>query len=131
MSIFSLILVLGLFMSMETFRGTIYRSEKATIVSVLQKARSRAMANVYQTPWSVCYIAPNYVIAKGASCTSATAFDKIEANPAVVTASNFASTFPTISFAQLTGDTAAATLTVVQDSRSSTISLNYEGAIIW
>ena len=89
------------------------------------------MANVDQSAWSVCYIEPNYVVAKGSTCTPATAYDSIEANEIVATDSDFPTTFLAIVFAQLTGDTTATSITVVQDSRSSIISLNEEGTIIW
>jgi prepilin-type N-terminal cleavage/methylation domain-containing protein len=129
--IFSVLATLGLFMSMETFRGTLYRSEEALIVSLLQKARSRSMANVAQSPWSVCYIAPNYVIAKGSACTSIAAYEVIEANAKVSADSDFAHTFPVVVFTQLSGNATAAAVTVTQDARSSTISINSVGTIIW
>ena len=41
-ALFSILTTLGLFMSMETLRGTLSRSEGSVIVSLLQKARVRA-----------------------------------------------------------------------------------------
>lgn len=131
MAIFTALIALGLFMSMETLKGTIYRSEEATIVSLLQKARSRSMNNINQAQWGVCYVAPNYVLFKGTVCSSAAAVDTLAANAGVAAASDFAHTFPTVVFAQLSGTTAAATITVLQDSRSATITINNEGTIIW
>ncbi len=132
-AILALLVGLGLFMSMETLGGTIYRSEQATIVSLLQKARSRAMANIDQVAWSVCYAAPNYLVAKGATCNAANAYDTVAANPAVAAASHFAdpAKFPTVVFAQLSGNTAPAEIVIVQDNRTSTTTLNHEGTIIW
>jgi len=131
--ILAVLLSLGLFMSMETLRGTIYRSEAATIVSLLQKARSRGMANIEQSPWSVCYVNTQYVVAKGALCNAATAHDVVAANPGVAAASSFAdpAKFPTIVFAQLSGNTTATSITVLQDSRTQTIAITHEGTIIW
>ena len=130
-SIFSVLIALGLLMSMETFRGTIYRSETATIISLFEKARSRAMNNINQSPWGVCYLAPNYVIFKGTSCISSAVTDSIEANAGVALASNFSSTFPTVAFTQLSGTTTGGAFTVQQDARTSPITINYEGTIIW
>lgn len=134
-AIFTVLIALGLFMSMETFKGSMYRSEEATIVSLLQKARSRAMANVFQTAWSVCYSAPNYIIAHGSGCPAG-AYDTVAANAGVATVSDFANVakFPTVVFQQLSGDTTSASdvsITVVQDSISRPITINHEGAIIW
>jgi prepilin-type N-terminal cleavage/methylation domain-containing protein len=122
---------LGLLMSMETFRGTLYRSETATIVSLLEKARSRAMNNIEQSAWSVCYVDPAYLISRGAACSLATASETITANAAVALASDFIHTFPIITFTQLSGTTTGASLTVLQDTRTSVISTNHEGTVIW
>lgn len=130
--IFLTITGVGLFMTMETFRGTIYRSEVATIVSLLERARSRAMNNINQSKWGVCYIAPNYVIFKGAGCTSSAVVDSVKANPVVVTASGFTATYPLVVFTQLSGTTTAiAPIVVKQDGRISTTTINNEGTIIW
>lgn len=138
-AIFSILISLGVLMSMETFRGTFHRSERDTIVSLLEKARSRSMANINETSWSVCYIAPNYVIAKGSACTPAAAFDSVEANPAVASASNFSRTpsaFPAITFAQLSGDasslTIPVTITIKEPGRGDqTVQINSQGLIDW
>jgi prepilin-type N-terminal cleavage/methylation domain-containing protein len=129
-AIFSALLSLGLFMSMDAYRGFSFRSEQGTIVSVLEKARSRALNNLRQTPWGVCYSAPNYVMFSGASCTTAGS-DLIPANAGVAASSNFAGTFPTIVFSQLAATTSGATITVTQNGRTSAININHEGTIIW
>ena len=54
-AMFGALLALGLFMSMDAYRGFSFRSEEDTVVSLLQKARSRAMNNMNQTPWGVCW----------------------------------------------------------------------------
>ncbi len=131
LAIFALIVALGLFMSFEAYRGATRRSERDTIVSLLERARSRAMANIDQSAWSVCYDAGNYIIAKGASCSDAIAHDRVEANAGVAAASSFSSTFPTVEFEQLTGNTTAETITVVQDGKNAVITTNHEGRINW
>jgi len=134
-AILSLMVALGLFMSFEAYRGATRRSERETIVSMLERARSRAMANIEESSWSVCYVDPDYVIAKGATCDDLNARDRVEANPAVVADSQFNDPlkFPTVIFAQLTGNVVVApqTITVVQNGKSEEIRINYEGRINW
>lgn len=130
MAIFTVLIGLGLFMSIDSYRGFAFRSEQDTIVSVLEKARSRAVNNYYQSPWGVCYLAPNYLIFKGSTCTAVNS-DAIPANAGVAAASNFATTFPTVVFSQLAGTSTGGTITVTQNARTSTVQINYEGTIIW
>lgn len=129
--IFVGIISLGLFLSMETFRGTLYRSEVSTIVSVLERARDRAMNNVNQTTWGVCYLGSSYVIIKGAACVQSSVQDTIIANPGVAQASGFPSSFPVVQFSQLAGTTTGATIAVRQNDRTQTITINNEGTILW
>lgn len=126
-AIFGALIALGLFMSMETFRGTLFRSEQDIVVSVLQKARSRAMANMYQTSWGVCYITPDYVIFRGTECTAGLPTNEtIPASPA--SAVTFSAP---IIFSQLSATTIGGTITLMQDGRTSTIAVNQEGTIGW
>jgi prepilin-type N-terminal cleavage/methylation domain-containing protein len=130
-AIFCILVALGLFMSMEAYRGATYRSERDTIVSLLQRARSRAMANIEQSKWSVCYEDPNYLIAKGSICNDTTARDRVEANASVVAASTLTD-FPIV-FEQVTGNVTSApdTLKIVQGNRADDITINHEGTINW
>jgi len=123
-AMFGALLALGLFMSMDAYRGFSFRSEEDTVVSLLQKARSRAMNNMNQTPWGVCWRDDSYVIFQGRVCTTG---ETIPASPAATTTGLLIG----IVFSQLSGTTTATTITVLQDSRSSTISTNNEGTIIW
>lgn len=126
-AIFSALVTLGLFMSMDTLRGTLHRSERDIVVSMLEKARSRALANIYQTPWGVCANAPDYIIFRGTSCTTLLSTNETipasAANPAIFSAP--------IVFSQLSATTTGGTVTIVQDGRTSTIIVNHEGAIDW
>ena len=132
-AIFSVLVTLGLLMSFETFRGTLHRSEVATIVSLLEKARSRSMSNIEQSSWGVCYLSGNYLLLKGSSvCDAAYAREKISANPSVAAASDFSTTFPVVVFAQLSGDSnSPVPFAVVEDSRTTTVTINYAGTILW
>ena len=131
-ALFTIITSLGLIMGLDAFRNTLHRSEVATVVSLLEKARSRAVNNIDQATWGVCYLAPNYLILKdSAACDPAVATDKVEANKAVATASDFTHTFPVVVFSQLSGTTTPENFDVKEAARISTVSINHEGTIIW
>lgn len=127
LAIFSVLILSGLFMSMDTLRGTLHRSERDVVVSLLQKARSRALANMNQSPWGVCYIEPAYVIFRGTACTAGLATNEpVPASPA-----NLGTFSSPIVFSQLSATTTAGTVTLIQDGRTSVITVNREGTIEW
>ncbi len=134
MAIFAVLVGVGLFMTMDSFRSYLSRSERDTIVSELQSARSSAMANLYQVPWGVCYDGTDYVIFRtsyvaGASTNQATA---ASTNATVTSTSNqFSCTTGGIIFTQLSGATTATTITIVQNAKTQTVTTNNEGTIIW
>lgn len=134
-SIFSIMVTLGLFMSMETFRASIHRSEDSTIVSILQRARSRAMANIYQSPRSVCFdtTTKTYnILCTGSTCPSGTE-DAIPAGQTVTVTGVPVCGAGAIVFEQLKGNVATpVTIIVSEPGRpDQTISINNEAAIIW
>jgi prepilin-type N-terminal cleavage/methylation domain-containing protein len=129
MAIFALLIGLGLFVSMDAYRGYSFRSERDVVVSELQKARSRAMANVYQTTWGLCYIAPNYIVFRGTTCAAGIATNEVLLASQSVTIAGL--TPPGIVFTQVSGTAAAAIITVTQNARTSSININNEGTINW
>ena len=129
-AIFGVIISLGLLMSMETLRGTTFRSERDTMVAVLQKARSRAMANINQSPWGVHYQMSDhtYTIFRGSAFAAGAPTNE------VVQGNKDASTTPSlynVVFTQLSGTTNPLSVIVEENSRNTTLSVNYEGTIIW
>lgn len=129
-AILGLILSLGLFMSMDVYRGFSNRSEVDTIVSLLQRARASAMANSYQTTWGVCYVAPTYIIFRGSTCVvGASTNEETPSNPGAAIA-GLTSASPVV-FSQLAGTTSDAVVSITENGKISTISINYEGTIIW
>ena len=124
-ALFTILIGLGLFMSMETFRGVGQRSEQEVIVSLLEKARSRAMNNIQQSPWGVCAQAGVYAVFKGTTCN--TLGDTFPANPNATTAGLISG----VVFTQLSGTTTPTVITLTQNSRTSTITIPYEGTLIW
>ncbi|HCR52495.1 TPA: hypothetical protein DIV48_02485 [Candidatus Kaiserbacteria bacterium] len=126
-AIFSVLISLGLFMSMETLRGTLNRSERDIVVSALQKARSRALANMQQAPWGVCYIAPDYIVFRGFECAPG-----LPTNETVPANTANSIVFPSpIVFSQLSATTTGGSITIAQDGRTATITVNQEGMIDW
>ncbi len=122
-SIFSALAGMGLVMSMQTFRSGIHRSEVETVVSLLQKARSRALAHSEQSSWGVCYVAPNYLLFKGSVCTG------IETTPANT---SFPASFSaSVIFSALSATTTGAVITVTEKGQVRTITVNGEGMIVW
>jgi prepilin-type N-terminal cleavage/methylation domain-containing protein len=127
--IFSLLAGLGLIMSMETYRGSSFRSERTTIVSALERARGRAMNNMYQMPHGVYFdtATPAYVIFRGSSYVAGSSTNEVlpASSSAVVTGPS------SVVFNQLDGTTSSSTITFTQDGKNGTISINSEGRINW
>jgi len=116
---------LGLVLSMDFYRVYTFNYEQDLVVSILQKARSQAMANINQTSHGVCVIGSNYILSEGASCASGTTFPKSGA---------ITVTWPTpIIFSQLAGSCSACPLTVTLTGlgKTANISINNEGQIDW
>jgi prepilin-type N-terminal cleavage/methylation domain-containing protein len=130
MAILITLIGLGVFMSMDSYRAYLSRSERDTVVSLLQRTRSRAMANVYQTPWGMCYIVPNYIVFRGTTCTAGAATNETTPGNSSAVLTGLTSVSPVV-FSQIAGTTTAATITVTENARVSTIGINYEGTIIW
>lgn len=131
LALVSLLFALGLTVSFESYRTAINRSDRDTIAALLAHARSSAIANIDHAPWGLCYNAPNYVVFEGTDCSAATYKETTQATNGVTVTGLTTS----IVFAQLSGTTSAATLstpatiTVTEQGRSSTITVNYEGTI--
>jgi hypothetical protein len=118
---------------LNIFKIDTFAAERSTIVSVLSRARSHAMANMFESAYGVCYESPNYIIFRGRStCLPTSNFDEII--PANINiASNASTIFPTIIFNQLTGGISEASLTIhiTDNMKSGDITINHEGTINW
>lgn len=133
--ILAIIFAIGLLMNMDLYRGYSRRSERDTLVSVLERARSRAMANVNQHAWGACFDRANhnYIIFNGASYSGIPS-DTLSGNPSVAitpATTKLECGNGGIVFDQLTGDTSAVAITMTQGAITSNISTNAEGLIIW
>jgi prepilin-type N-terminal cleavage/methylation domain-containing protein len=123
----SVIATFGLLLSMDAYRGFSFRSERDIVVSLLTRARSAAMANMYNTPWGVCISGGTYVVFRGTTCAVG---GTSEQTPISAGVSVSGLTTPVV-FYQVGGTTTPTTITITQNAKSSNITINYEGAIIW
>ena len=120
----------GVVMSMQSFRSYTRRSERDTIVAILQKARSRSLSNVQQHKWGACFDGTNYHVFFGSY--PSTPMDTIEGNTgAVPSGAAFLCSNGGIVFDQLTGNTPAVTISIAQGGVTSNIATNAEGRIDW
>lgn len=137
-SLMSVLLGIGLLLSMDVYRGTLFRSSRDVLVTSLTVARNRALTNQHQSPHGVCYLSPNFILFRGASYSASSPYNEtMEGNPAVTLSS--VSDFFTcgsgtgIVFSQVSGTTSATgILTVRGDGHADeTVQVNALGTIVW
>jgi prepilin-type N-terminal cleavage/methylation domain-containing protein len=149
MAIFVFLISVGAVIGLDAFRGANYRSEINVMVSVLERARSRSMNNYYGVPnygvsmSGFCYdnsdpLKPNYVLFRGPSygASNVSTREAVAGNSAVTIYSPDPNLYclPSnkgIIFTQLSGTTTQIDIGLTQDRRTSTTTINYEGAILW
>jgi prepilin-type N-terminal cleavage/methylation domain-containing protein len=130
MAITVILISLGVFLGLDALRGSYTRSERDTIVSLLTQARSRSMANIDESAWGVCVADANYVVFKGNVCDPAAATSELTPVGAGAVVTGLAQASPAV-FTALSGTTTSAAISIAQHNRTSNISINYEGTIIW
>ncbi len=121
---------LGLFLNMDFYQGYSFNYEQNLFVSVIQRARSEAMANINQSKRGVCIIGSDYVISEGDICTDGDTFPK---------SSTVTVTWPvgitTLIFNQIDGSCTTCivpvVITLAGPGKTSTITVNNEGQIDW
>ena len=135
-SLIAIVASFALYVSTSTFRGFSIRSERDTIVSALQKARSQAMSNICLgtpssctdgLPHGVHFNANQYVIYQGATYNSSDPNNQaIPVNNPIVQHGNPAD----ILFNQLDGSSNGGTITLTLAGQpSEQIIVNSEGQI--
>ncbi len=130
MAIVTLLVGFGLGINIDTYKGYLFRSERSILVSTLERARSRAINNFYETTHGVCYIAPNYIIFRGTTCAEGAPSNEVIPENSVVTVTGLSQASPVI-FDQLSGRTAEKQITLTGGGRTTEISINSEGTINW
>jgi prepilin-type N-terminal cleavage/methylation domain-containing protein len=137
-ALMSVLLGLGLILSMDVYRGTLYRSTRQVLISSLTTARGRALSNMYQSTHGVCYAPPDFIIFRGTTYSATSPYNEtVPGNPAVTLSSTGA--FITcgsgtgIVFSQLAASTSnTGTITVSESGHADeTVSVNSLGTIIW
>lgn len=120
----------GLWLSMDAYRGYTYRSERSNLVSALYKARIASMTNINEVKHGVHIdsIAKTYTIFQGNDYASRDqSFDQVIYPSGPVSFSGMAD----VIFDQLSGNTTAGTLTITDSIRTTVISVNNEGQVNW
>ena len=133
-AIAAMLIGLGLFMSMDFYRHTLVNDERDIVVSLLLKARERALVNLRQSEHGVCYDDPNYVLFRGSSYDSGAATNETVAAGSGVSVDGMdcegGSANPVV-FEQLSGDSASTTITIGQNGSDKVIYINDEGRVDW
>ncbi len=130
LGLFVILAALGLFLSMDLYRGNSLNTEKNMIISILQKARSRAVNNINENQHGVRFESEKYIVfelndsGNNINLQEFPASDSIKITDPVL---------PTeIIFDQLTGSKASgADIKIEGQGLERTITINNEGRISW
>lgn len=129
----------GLLASLDSLHGTIFRSERLNVVSVLERVRARAMSNYMEVSHGVCLdevapTSPKYVLFQKTYSAGNPENEHLEANPTVKitsTSNLFSCNAGGIIFSQLSGKTSNVDITISENGRTSVISTNIAGRVDW
>lgn len=132
-AILTILIGMGLFMSFDFFRRTLVNDERDMVVSLLLKARSRAMANFHQSPHGVCFDDPNYVLFRGSAYDSGAGTNEpVSAGQGIdLEGMDCGTPSEQVIFSQLSGDSASSSISISQEGNIKIISINDEGLINW
>jgi len=136
MGIFIMVGGLALFVSMETYRGSSFRSDRDLLVAALQHARAQAMNNIcFGTGCAdgeahgVHIQSDKYIVFQGSI------YDSSDLNNAAFDSTITTTKTPAtlnILFSQLSGNSTPATITLTDvEGHTSAISVSAEGQISW
>ncbi len=141
LSIFIILIGAGSVISFNSYQGYLFRSERSTMVSVLERARSRAMANYFETAHGVIYntTSHNYILFRAPYVPGNSTNEIIAGNP-----NSTISGFGTIIFDQLSGDftplgsvshdhctAEEQSIHISEGEKESYVCINSEGRINW
>jgi prepilin-type N-terminal cleavage/methylation domain-containing protein len=134
-SILAILACLGLFLSMDFFRGYSFDYERNILIAVLQDARSESLANINQANHGFCFddTKKEYVIFQGDTCDLANLLNETFPASSIIDLEMREDSGPVqkIIFEQLNGDSASTTIQLSGNSKSAIIQINEEGRISW
>lgn len=129
LAIMIFIAMFGVVVDVGVMKRDAFLDEQTKIVTLLEIARSRSMSNLGETKHGVCLVGNTYFVFEGDTCDQQEPFF---ANP------NFNIQFPTIVFAQLSGNLypllslgQELDIIITAEGRTSHIKINNAGAIHW
>ena len=137
--IFAMLGAISLIISLDSYRGYMFRNERDTLITSLQKARSQSVNNVcYGTctngrPHGVAFSPSQTIIFQGASF----ALRDVSADEVMNRSYNAVSVTPgslgEVVFAQLSGDVATPGYVTITDglAHTSTTTISSNGQISW
>ena len=134
LTLFSVLAASALFVSMETYRGTSFRSDRDLLIAVFQRARAESMNNICRgvgcmdgTPHGVKVLTDGTVVLfQGAQYVGDPNTDAVFHLFAATT-----SDVAEVVFAPLSGTTTPATIVLSGYDHSSTIIISPNGRISW
>jgi hypothetical protein len=137
-----MIVSLGMFIGFDFYRSYAFRSERNTVISILQKARSQSMNNVNQVRHGVhfcnttCGNKLSYIIfqcpANNPQCTSYPGITDTDLTIEASYNASISNSLPhDVMFDQLSGTTTTDNITGSDGKNSYSIQINTEGRIEW
>jgi prepilin-type N-terminal cleavage/methylation domain-containing protein len=127
-SIMGLIFGMGLFASFDFYRSYLLSTERDILLGVLEKARSRAMANMFESSHGVHIENSTYVIFRGDSYIPGAASNEEIPGNSIIQKSGIND----VVFEELTGlPSVTGSISLLEGANSKIISINYEGRIDW
>ena len=135
-ALFSILLGIGLLLSMDVYRSTLHRSGRELLLDTLSLARMRAFANEGTGIHGVCSDPPDLIIFGGATYNSSDPTNERVLGAATIRYESEDNFFTCdregIIFSPLSAATEGGRITVVETDRPDLIlTINAEGAFLW
>ncbi len=130
----SVLAVCGTVMSVGAFTTSVARSENDVVLALLQKARSHALTTIQHASWGVCAdnTGATYVLFQNLYSPGGVENEEVAMGAhaeASSTPPQFMCERGGVIFTVLSATTSSTTIYIVQNSSTSTISVNHEGTI--
>lgn len=128
MGLLSILVSLGLFLSMDVWRTSSFRSEQDTIISLLYKARSRAVANINESDHGLYIDVDNrkYVLYEGSYVEGDPENQEFQMGKGVSLSGS-----ANILFAAREATTDGEDVVIDGEGKEATINVNEEGGVTW